>query len=180
MKAYPWKAPEGAPNFAALLRHPVDFISFGFGTGLIYPAPGTWGTLLGIPVFWLLLLPQSLPIFLAGLAIAFLFGCWCCGVSTRRMGVHDHSGIVWDEVVGFVVTMLPTLWFLPNLVSDPAAFALWSAVGFLLFRVFDIIKPWPIRLADRHVEGGFGIMIDDVLAGIEAAAVLAVLLWYFV
>jgi len=119
-----------------------------------------------IPVY-LLLQPLSVPVYIALVAALFIAGIPVCAHTARRMGVHDHPAIVWDEIVGYLVTMT----FAP-----PGG--LWMAAGFVLFRLFDIAKPWPIRLLDRSVGGGFGIMADDLLAGIAAAAVLQLLVMY--
>ena len=152
----------------SLLTHPVDFLALGFGSGLVPKGPGTAGTVVAIPVY-LLLQPLTLNIYIALVAVLFLVGIPICEHTARRMGVHDHPAIVWDEIVGYLVTMMfaPTGW-------------LWVAAGFVLFRLFDIAKPWPIRLLDRNVGGGFGIMVDDLLAGIFAAAVLQLLVIYLV
>lgn len=145
------------------LRNPVHLLALGFGSGLIKPAPGTWGTLASVPV--LLGIVQFLPSAQIGyalmLVVTFLLGVYVCGQTARDVGVHDHGSIVWDEFVGYFVTMalVPASWL--NL-----------ALGFVLFRVLDIVKPWPIKLFDKHVHGGLGIMIDDVLAGVIAAVVL--------
>ncbi len=151
---------------AQLLRDPVHFLALGFGSGLSPVAPGTFGTLAAIPLY-LLLHSFSLPIYLIVTALLAMIGIALCDISARKLGVHDHPGIVWDEVVGYLVTMIgaPTGWH-------------WVFFGFVLFRVFDIIKPWPIRIIDRKIEGGFGIMLDDLLAGAMAALLLkGVLLW---
>ena len=145
------------------LTNPVHFLALGFGSGLIKPAPGTWGTLAAVPVYMLLLfvLPQGFLPYLAVLLITFVVGIYLCGKTAKDVGVHDHGAIVWDEFVGFWITMtlIPFSWL--NLI-----------LGFILFRIFDIIKPWPIKLLDKHVHGGFGIMIDDVLAGVFAWVIL--------
>jgi phosphatidylglycerophosphatase A len=148
------------PTAAALARDPALAIAFGFGLGLAPKAPGTFGTLLGIPLH-LATVGLALPLRLAVLALAFGFGVWVCGRAARTLGVHDHPGIVWDEVVGFAIAML----------GAPAG-PLGLVMGFTLFRLFDVWKPWPIRSADRRVHGGFGIMLDDALAGAGAAAIL--------
>lgn len=151
------------PTFAALMRKPVHWLAFGFGSGLSPKAPGTMGTLVAVPLYLLL---AELP--LAGyvwvLLLSFAIGVWLCHKTAAEMGVHDHGGIVWDEFVGFWLTMLlaPEGWQ-------------WVIVGFVAFRFFDIVKPWPIRWLDRHVHGGFGIMIDDVVAGIFAWLTLQLL-----
>jgi phosphatidylglycerophosphatase A len=151
---------------AGLLKHPVDFLALGFGSGLVPKGPGTAGTVVAIPVY-LLLQPLTLNIYIALLAALFVVGIPICAHTAKRMGVHDHPAIVWDEIVGYLVTMMfaPPGW-------------LWIAAGFFLFRLFDIAKPWPIRLLDRNVGGGFGIMVDDLLAGIFAAAILQLLVVY--
>jgi phosphatidylglycerophosphatase A len=138
------------------LRKPSHLLAFGFGSGLAPYAPGTFGTLVGIP-FFMLFSAVSLPIYLVLTALMFLVGVVVCERCSRDLGVHDHGGIVWDEIVGFLVTMIavPLEWH-------------WLLTGFLLFRFFDILKPWPIRWFDRHVSGGFGIMLDDVIAGLFA------------
>nr|WP_067286061.1 phosphatidylglycerophosphatase A [Marinobacterium profundum] len=148
-------------------RNPVHFLAFGFGSGLAPKAPGTFGTLAAIPLYLLMTL---LPLwgYLAVVVVAAVLGIYLCGRTARDMGVHDHPGIVWDEFVGFWITMLfvPVNW-------------VWILLGFALFRLFDIWKPWPIRVVDLKVEGGFGIMLDDVLAGIYALLVLQLLLYLF-
>ncbi len=137
-------------------RNPVHFAAFGFGSGAAPVAPGTFGTLMGVALY--LLLPAlSWPLYLLFLLAATLVGIWLCERTTRDIGVHDHGGIVWDEFIGYWITMFvaPAGWW-------------WIIVGFVLFRFFDIVKPWPIRWLDQHVKGGFGVMIDDVLAGVMA------------
>lgn len=151
-----------------ILTTPEHLIAHGLGTGLSPVAPGTVGTLLGIPLF-LLLMGLSPALYAAACALLFVFGCWVCGESARLLRLDDAPGIVFDEVVGYLMAALPLL---PALgwVSLP----LWAGLlaAFLLFRLFDILKPWPIRWLDRHVEGGFGIMVDDAMAGVFAAASL--------
>lgn len=146
-----------------LLRHPVDFLALGFGSGLLPKAPGTAGTVAAIPLY-LLMQSLDLYLYLSLVALLFLAGIPVCAHTAKRLGVHDHPGIVWDEVVGYLVTMTfaPVGW-------------LWVLAGFVLFRFFDVLKPWPIRWLDKRVGGGFGIMVDDLLAGIAAAAVLHLL-----
>jgi phosphatidylglycerophosphatase A len=140
-------------------RDPVHWLAFGFGTGLLPKAPGTWGSLPGILLWWLLPKDLYLQSFVAvGL---FLVGIWICGESARRIGVHDHGGIVWDEIVGMFLTLM----VIP---PEPA----WILAAFVLFRIFDIWKPWPIRDLDHRLPGGFGIMVDDVIAALYAALVL--------
>lgn len=148
------------------LSNPVHFLALGFGSGLLKPAPGTWGTLAALPLYWLIAVSMqlSLPVYLLLLLASFALGVYLCGKTAADVGVHDHGAIVWDEIVGFLVTMLAIT---PNLIN--------IALGFLLFRFFDILKPWPIKALDRSVHGGFGIMIDDVIAGLFASALLHLL-----
>ncbi|MDH3886994.1 MAG: phosphatidylglycerophosphatase A [Gammaproteobacteria bacterium] len=149
-----------------LLRHPLDFLALGFGSGLLPRAPGTAGTIAAIPLY-LVMQSLALPVYVSLVAVLFLLGIPICAHTAKRLGVHDHPGIVWDEIVGYLVTMIfaPTGW-------------LWVLAGFVLFRFFDVLKPWPIRWLDRRVGGGFGIMVDDLLAGIAAAGVLQLLVIY--
>jgi phosphatidylglycerophosphatase A len=139
---------------------PLHLIAFGFGVGASPLAPGTLGTLAALPL-WVLLQQLAAGPYLASLGVAFMLGLWVCGRTARDLGVHDHPGIVWDEMVG--------LWLTLYLVPPR-----WEAVlaGFLLFRLFDILKPWPIRSIDRRLQGGLGIMLDDVLAGVMAWGLL--------
>lgn len=148
------------PSFKQLLANPNHLFAFGFGSGLVKKAPGTFGTLAAIP-FFLLLQNLSWPLYLSWLLVAFALGVFWCDRSSKALGVHDHGGIVWDEFVGFWITMFmaPSGWT-------------WILLGFFLFRFFDILKPWPINWLDKKVHGGFGIMIDDTLAGIYALIVL--------
>ncbi|OKY24639.1 MULTISPECIES: phosphatidylglycerophosphatase A family protein [Thalassotalea] len=138
------------------LSDPVQFLALGFGSGLIPKAPGTFGTLAAIPVF-LLLAPLPMVTYLAVVAVMALLGIYICSHAAKAAKVHDHPAIVWDEIVGYLITMalIPVSW--KSII-----------VGFLLFRLFDIIKPWPISLLDKHCHGGFGIMIDDIVAGFAA------------
>ncbi|MFV0596519.1 phosphatidylglycerophosphatase A [Shewanella sp.] len=138
------------------LKNPIHFLALGFGSGLAAKAPGTFGTLAAVPLY-LLLAQLPLSWYLAVTLVCVLAGIYICDKAAKDMGVHDHGAIVWDEVAGLLITMI----------AAPAG-VLWLVAGFVLFRLFDIIKPWPIRWLDAKVEGGFGIMIDDVLAGIFA------------
>ena len=145
--------------------NPVHVVAVGFGSGLLPSAPGTWGTVVGVGVH-LALLALALPLagHLAAVAALCLLGVWVCGRAAADFGVHDHQAIVWDEVAGYLVTMA---------LAPPG----WQALvlGFVLFRLFDITKPWPIRQVDRHVGGGLGVMLDDLLAGVAAGGVLQLL-----
>lgn len=142
-------------------RRPHHWIAFGLGSGLIPWAPGTFGTLAAIPLYWLLS-PLPLAAYLAALAGFFGLGVWACGRTARDLGGEDPGSIVWDEVVGYLVAMT----------AAPGGWP-WLLAGFLLFRLFDIWKPWPIRWLDRHIRGGLGIMLDDLAAG----ALSGVILW---
>jgi len=159
------------PNFFTLLKKPIPLLALGFGSGLAPKAPGTFGTLAAIPLYLLfssVALEWQLLIIVAG----FLVGVYLCEVTATYLGVHDHPAIVWDEFVGFWLTMIalplfgmPLDWFL-------------LVLGFVLFRFFDIVKPWPIRWVDKKIHGGFGIMFDDVLAGIYAGLLLSIVIYY--
>jgi len=141
-------------------RNPWHVLAFGFGSGLSARAPGTVGTLAAL-ICYLPLAQLPWTAYLAITMLATLIGIAICGRTARDLGVHDHGGIVWDEFAGFWITMLfaPPGW-------------VWIGLGFVLFRLLDILKPWPIKWADTKVGGGLGIMLDDVLAGIMAALCL--------
>ena len=130
--------------------------------------PGTFGTLVAVPLYLLMVHWLSPEWYIATVGVAAFAGVYICGYTSSQLGVHDHPGIVWDEFVGFWITMIaaPQDWY-------------WLMVGFVIFRVIDIIKPWPISLADKKVHGGFGIMLDDVLAGVVSLGCVqvAVLIW---
>ena len=149
-----------------VLHSPVLLLAFGFGSGLAPKAPGTIGTLAAIPLYLLL---AKLPLISYAIVVllSFMVGCWLCGEAAKQLGVHDFGGIVWDEFVGYWITMF----------AAPAGW-LWITLGFVLFRLFDIWKPWPIRLADKQVQGGLGIMLDDVLAGLYAWLCLQALAYF--
>jgi len=143
-----------------IFKNPIHFLAFGFGAGLSPIMPGTMGTLVAIPIY-LLLRNLTLDWYLAAALLVTLIGIWLCHVTARDLKVHDHPGIVWDEIAGFLWTMFlaPKAWW-------------WIVIGFVLFRFFDIVKPWPIRLIDLRVKGGLGIMLDDLLAAVYAWVVL--------
>ncbi len=153
-----WSAEPGI-----ILRDPVHFLAFGFGSGLSPWAPGTAGTLIAVPIV-LAVMQFGLVVHCVFACLAIAAGIYLCGESARRLQVHDHGGIVWDEICGYTVTMLaaPPRWH-------------WLLAGFVLFRFFDIVKPSPIREADHSLSGGVGIMLDDIIAGIFAAAILYVM-----
>ena len=146
--------------------NPIHLLAFGFGSGAAPKAPGTWGTLAAVLIYWPLsqLSPEH---YLLMLLVTSVMGIYICGQTARDLGVHDHGSIVWDEFVGFWITMFaaPVGW-------------VWVVVGFVLFRFFDIIKPWPISWIDKNITGGFGIMLDDVIAGVMAAGVLQGIAWW--
>lgn len=174
MTASQHEVPKAPPRL--ILSTPEHFIAYGLGAGLAPKAPGTFGTLVGLPLWFLLhgLVPNPIHYLLVCL-ILFVFGCWVCGESARLLGLHDAPGIVFDEIVGFLLTCFPLLFLPAHAPRWP-----WLIAAFLLFRVFDILKPWPIRWLDQKVKGGFGIMVDDALAAVFAAlclfALLAILL----
>jgi phosphatidylglycerophosphatase A len=146
-----------------MLRHPAHVIALGAGAGLIPGAPGTAGTLLAFPLYWALAKYCAAPTLLALLALGFVLGMWACGRTGRALGASDPGAIVWDEIVAFMLVLFFT----------PAGY-LWQAVAFLLFRLFDILKPPPIHYFDRKLKNGFGVMFDDLLAAFYTLLVLAV------
>ena len=148
-----------------VLTDPVNFMAFGFGTGLAPIAPGTFGSLPGILLAWLTL-DMGIYVQLGIAAALFVAGIWICGESARRIGVHDHGGIVWDEICGMYVTLL----LAPQTIIG-------FALGFGLFRLFDIAKPWPIRDLDHRLGGGLGIMLDDLVAALYALILLTLYGW---
>lgn len=144
-----------------LLRHPAHFLAFGLGSGLSPVAPGTAGSLAAIPLYLLLAWAVPMPWLLGAITLSFLAGIWFCDVAGKAIGVTDHGGIVWDEIVAMwlILAFTPLSW-------------LWYAAAFLLFRLFDIWKPFPIRRVDERTRGGFGVMLDDLLAAGYALAAL--------
>lgn len=148
-------------------QDPLYFIAFGFGSGLMPSAPGTWGTLAAVPVY-LLLMNCNWAMYLLFTLAAFILGVWVCDKVSKDMGIHDYKGIVWDEVVGYLLTMFlaPQGWS-------------WMLCGFILFRIFDIWKPQPIGYVDQKIHGGLGIMLDDVLAAVPAWLIMQLLAWSF-
>ena len=150
------------PSWRFLLSHPARLVAFGFGAGLVPVAPGTWGTLLALPVF-LLVSPRLEPVeFLLMLLALFALGVWACDVTGRSLGNSDHGGMVWDETVAFLLVLFFT----------PAGLH-WQALAFLIFRLFDILKPPPIRYYERTFKNGFGVMLDDLVAAFYTLLVLA-------
>lgn len=142
------------------LKDPVVLIGLGFGSGLAPKAPGTAGTLLAVPLY---LSIQYLPLSVyAAITLAItVVGIWICSYSANKLGVHDHPAIVIDEIAGFLITMF----------AVPAGWE-WLVAGFVLFRLFDALKPWPISWMDKSIGGGLGIMLDDVAAGIASAVLI--------
>ncbi len=153
------------PNFKYLISHPAHFFGLGFGSGLAKKAPGTFGTLVGFPLFWLIM-PLSLFNQLIIITTLFLIGIYFCNKTGKALGVSDHGGIVWDEIVAMMLVLTFTInqWQ-------------WWLTAFLLFRLFDIWKPFPIRQCDAKLKGGFGVMFDDLLASIYAIISLKALEW---
>jgi len=143
-----------------VLSDPVNLLAFGLGTGLAPRAPGTFGSLFGLALAWWTL-PLGLELRLMVAIALIVSGLWLCGAAARRIGVHDHPGIVWDEIAGMYLALL---------VAPPEIIA-W-ALGFVLFRLFDIWKPWPIRDLDHRLGGGPGIMLDDLVAALYTAVLL--------
>jgi phosphatidylglycerophosphatase A len=148
-----------------LLSHPAHFFALGFGSGLAAKAPGTFGTLVGLPLFWLIA-HYSLHMQLIIIAALFVIGIYFCNKTSQDLGVADHGGIVWDEIVAMmlVLTFTPRNWF-------------WWLLAFGLFRLFDIWKPFPIRQFDIKLKGGFGVMFDDLLAAVYAIISIKPILW---
>ena len=148
-----------------LLKNPVHFLALGFGSGLAPKAPGTFGTLMAVPIY-LILQQLNLEYYILVVLFVSLIGIAICDKSSELMGVHDHPGIVWDEFAGYFITMIavPFEW-------------IWVLTGFILFRFFDILKPQPIGWLDKSVKGGLGIMIDDIVAGIMAGISLHLIIW---
>ncbi|MCY4178501.1 MAG: phosphatidylglycerophosphatase A [Endozoicomonadaceae bacterium] len=142
------------------LTNPVHFAACGFGSGLIPVAPGTWGTVVGMLLWWgLSILPWL--VYCIVLLVTIFTGAWLCGKTAKDLQVHDHPAIVWDEFCGYWLTML----FVPRSFF-------WALYGFILFRIFDIWKPFPIRYIDKHMAGGWGIMTDDLIAGLFSVVLL--------
>jgi phosphatidylglycerophosphatase A len=150
------------PNLRFLLDHPAHFIALGFGAGLAPIAPGTFGTLLALPLFWVLAAHLSSTGLLIVLGLMYVAGIWVCERTGRDLGVQDHGAIVWDEVVAFLLV----LFFTP---PTPV----WQAAAFALFRFFDIVKPGPIRYVEARFGGGFGVMVDDLVAAFLTLVMLS-------
>ncbi|MDZ7279242.1 phosphatidylglycerophosphatase A [Pantoea eucrina] len=143
------------------MRNPWHLLATGFGSGLSPIMPGTAGSMAAIP-FWWLMTALPLQIYCLMVLIGISVGVYLCHRTAKDMGVHDHGSIVWDEFIGMWITLM----------AIPAMRWEWVLAGFVIFRVFDMWKPWPIRWFDRNVHGGMGIMVDDIIAGVIAAALL--------
>ena len=150
------------PGFAFAYAHPAHFIALGFGAGVSRFAPGTVGTLVAFPLWWLIRMGYGPVETLAIVVLLFAIGVWACELTGRHLGIADHSAMCWDEVVAFLAILA--------LVPDEPG---WQAGAFLLFRFFDVVKPSPIREVERRLKGGFGVMADDLLAAGYALVVLA-------
>jgi len=151
------------PTPAFAFNHPAHFIALGFGAGLSPFAPGTAGTLVAFPIWWLMRDGYEPLVLLAILAALFVIGVWACSRTGRDLGVSDHGAMCWDEIVAFLLVLA--------IAPEGAA---WQAAAFFLFRAFDVVKPPPIRQVEMRFKGGFGVMVDDVLAAGYTLLVLAV------
>ena len=151
---------------AHLLKNPLHFLSLGFGSGLSPKAPGTMGTIAAIPVYLLLQATTALDLYLVVTFVITLLGIYLCAYTSRALKVHDHPGIVIDEIAGFLITMIAVPFSWQTILA-----------GFILFRIFDILKPWPISWLDKNMRGGLGIMLDDVLAGAISLVILHYLIY---
>jgi phosphatidylglycerophosphatase A len=153
------------PIPATIWQKPSHFIAFGFGSGAMPIAPGTFGTLMTIP-FYLAIRSFPTSIYVLIVILVALASMWLCERVSKEINVDDHQGMCLDEFAGYLVTMIGA----PHGV-------IWIVLGFILFRVFDIWKPWPVNYVDTHVHGGIGMILDDVLAGIYSLIVLKILTW---
>lgn len=156
---------ERLPTFRWLLSKPIALLGFGFGTGLAPKVPGTFGTLPALPIAWLLM---ACGLHTVGLliisALAFIVGIYICDYTEKALGIQDYGGIVWDEIAAMLLILAVV----------PATLPSWVA-AFALFRLFDAVKPWPIKWFDARIHGGFGIMLDDLIAALFVLAVYAVI-----
>ena len=157
------------PGFRFVFSHPAHLIAFGFGAGLAPFAPGTAGTLVGFPLFWLVGSLYSPWETLALIAVLFGIGVWACGITGRNLGISDHGGMCWDEIVAFLLIL--------EIAPDGLY---WQVAAFFLFRFFDVVKPSPIRELEMRMKGGFGVMFDDILAAGYTLLALAIIkrLWF--
>ncbi len=157
------------PGFQFAFSHPAHFVALGFGAGVSRFAPGTVGTLLGFPLYWLIAPHLAALEMLALIVVLFVIGVWACGVTGRHLGISDHGGMCWDEVVAFMLILF---------VAPEGPW--WQAAAFFLFRFFDVVKPSPIRELELRMKGGFGVMFDDILAAGYTLLALAIIkrLWF--
>lgn len=172
------------PTLRGIAQNPMYFMAFGFGSGLSPFAPGTAGTAAAIPLFYLFFVGLTPWQFVLATAAVSVAGIYICQRTTEWLNVHDHGGIVWDEFAGFLIGMIPVVFLASTNMGPEAGWLgletmigdwplwLWVVVGFFLFRIFDVLKPFPIGMIDKQVDGGFGIMFDDVLAGLDTAIVM--------
>lgn len=157
------------PTFSWLIQRPICYLGFGFGTGLAPVAPGTFGTLPALPIAYILI---HLGVSGMGLALLclplFLLGIYICEYTERTLGIADYGGIVWDEIVAmmFILAFVPFTWT-------------WWLLAFAVFRLLDASKPFPIKWFDQRIHGGFGIMLDDMLAAVMSVAILEVAQRFF-
>lgn len=151
-----------APSFAFAFAHPAHFVALGFGAGLAPFAPGTFGTLLAFPLWWLIGPAYSPALQFGIVAALFAAGAWACEITGRHLGVSDHGAMCWDETVAFLLVLMLV----------PAGWA-WQLAAFVVFRAFDIAKPSPIRQLEARFKGGFGVMLDDLVAAGCTLLVLA-------
>nr|WP_314764932.1 phosphatidylglycerophosphatase A [uncultured Neisseria sp.] len=158
---------EFKPDFTWLKQRPLCFLAFGFGSGLAPVAPGTFGTLPALPIAFVLYLLDVTGWWLAVLCVVlFFWGVRICSHTERELGIQDYGGIVWDEIVAMllVLAFVPFKWK-------------WWLAAFVLFRVFDAVKPWPIKWFDARIHGGLGIMLDDIIAAFFTLFVLNAVMW---
>ena len=151
------------PTVRFAFGHPAHFVALGFGAGLSRFAPGTAGTLLAFPIWWLVGAAYEPALLFGLLALLFAAGVWACELTGRHLGVADHGAMCWDEIVAFLLVLA----IVPD---DPW----WQAAAFFLFRAFDVVKPPPIRQFEMRFKGGFGVMFDDILAAGYTLLVLSV------
>ena len=157
---------KNTPHFSTrdIWTNPILFIACGFGVGTLPGMPGTFGTMAAIPIYFLL---QPLPLwaYIAIVVIMNIVGVWLCGAANRHFGTDDHPAAVWDEIAAFPIVLIatPPHWYL-------------IAIGFVLFRFFDIIKPGPIGWIDRNIHGGLGVMLDDIVAALVSLIILQLLM----
>ena len=157
---------EGGAAKPLPLAHPAALVATVFGAGLSPIAPGTVGSLVALPAAWLIHWAAGPAVLFVATVVVFVLGCWASHAYVTRTGIADPGAVVVDEVAG--------QW----LVLVVAPLSLWTfAVGFVLFRLFDIVKPWPVSWADRRIKGGLGVMLDDVLAGVYGGAVMMIVVW---